>query len=75
MTSLPFDQMTLINLCISSYREATGATFIHSKAKVVMDVLFQIFCDNEIQQILQERQNALVVADLLEALVFVHETS
>ena len=30
VTSLPFDHMTLIDLYISSYREATGATFIHS---------------------------------------------
>ena len=29
-TSLPFDHVTLINLYISSYREATGATFIHA---------------------------------------------
>ena len=53
VTSVPFDHMTLINLYISSHREATEAT------------LFQIFCDNKIKQILQEKQNALVVTDLL----------
>ena len=30
VTSLPFDHVTLIDLYISSYREATGATFIHA---------------------------------------------
>ena len=29
-TSLPVDHTTLINLFISSYREATGAMFIHA---------------------------------------------
>ena len=29
-TSLPFDHVTLINLFIFSYREATGAMFIHT---------------------------------------------
>ena len=32
VTSLPFDHVTLINLHISSYREATGAMFIHANA-------------------------------------------
>ena len=32
VTLLPFDHVTLINLYISSYREATGATFIHANA-------------------------------------------
>ena len=31
----------------------------------VIDFSFQIFCDNKIQQILQERQIFLVVVDLL----------
>ena len=56
VTSLSFDHMILINLCISSYREATGATFIHTNAQVVIVFLLQIFCDNKIQQILLERQ-------------------
>ena len=30
--SLVFDHVTLINLCISNYREATGAMFIHAKS-------------------------------------------
>ena len=30
VTLLPFDHVTLINLYISSYREATGATFIQA---------------------------------------------
>ena len=54
--SLPFDHVTLINLYISSYREPTGAMFIYADTLVVINFLFQIFCDNEIQQILQERQ-------------------
>ena len=29
-TSLPFDHITLINLYINIYREATGAMFIHA---------------------------------------------
>ena len=64
VTSLPFDCVTLKNLFISSYREATGATFIHANASVIIDFLFQIFCENKIQQILQERQ-IIVVVDLL----------
>ena len=32
VTSLHFDHVTLINLYISSYREPTGATFIHTNA-------------------------------------------
>ena len=32
VTSLPFDYVTLIKLYISSFREATGDTFIHAKA-------------------------------------------
>ena len=75
VTSLPFDHVTLINLYISSYREATGATFIHANAQVVIDFLFQIFCDNKIQQILQERQMLLWQLTCLQVLVFVHETS
>ena len=47
---LPFDHKTLINLYISSHREATGATF---------NFLPQIICDNKIQQILQEIQMLL----------------
>ena len=71
-TSLPFDHVTLINLYISSYREATGATFIHANAQVVIDFLFQIFCDNKI---LQERQMLSWQLNFLQALTFVHETS
>ena len=32
VTSLPFDYVTFIKLYISSFREATGDTFIHAKA-------------------------------------------
>ena len=32
---------------------------IHEKDQVVINFLFQIFCDNKIQQILQERQMLL----------------
>ena len=71
-TSLPFDHVTLINLYISSYREATGATFIHAIAQVIIDFLFQIFCDNKI---LQERQMLLWQLNFLQALAFVHQTS
>ena len=53
--SLSFDHVALINLYISSYREAPGATFIHTNAYVVIGLLFQIFCDSKNQQILQER--------------------
>ena len=53
---LPFDHVTLINLYISSYGEATGAMFIHANTQIVINFLLQIFCDNKIQQILQERQ-------------------
>ena len=51
--SLPFDHVTFINLYISIYREATGATFIQYKPLGLTDFLFQIFCDNKI---FQERQ-------------------
>ena len=51
-TTLPFDHVTLINLYISSYREATGVTFIHKHLGII-DLLLQIFCNNKI---LQERQ-------------------
>ena len=71
-TSLPFDHVTLINHYISSYREATRATFVHAKAQVVIDLLFQILCDNKI---LQERQMLSQWLNFLQALVFVHETS
>ena len=54
--SLPFDHVTLINLYISSYREATWVMFFHANVQVVIDFLFQIFCDNKIQQVLQKRQ-------------------
>ena len=50
VTSLPSDHVTLINLYMSRCRGATGATFIYAT-----DFLFQIFCNNKIQQILQER--------------------
>ena len=50
------DHVTMIIFYISSYREVTGATFIHTNAEIIIDFLFQIFCDNKIQQILQERQ-------------------
>ena len=59
---LPFDHVTLINLYISSYREAT---LNHANALVVIGILFQIFCDSKNQQILQERQMLFVVVDLL----------
>ena len=57
--SLPFNRMTMINLYISSYREVTGATFIHTNTYFLINFLFEIFCDNKIQQILQERQMLL----------------
>ena len=66
--SLLFDHMTLINLYISSYREATGATFIHANTYIVMDFLSQIFCDNKIQQILQERQIKTYFRHILHAI-------
>ena len=34
--------------------EATGVVFIHANASVFIDFLFQTFCDNKIQRILQE---------------------
>ena len=74
ITSLPFDHVTLINIYISSYREDTEATFIQTNAQVIVDFLFQIFCDNE----WQERQIRQVLSwqlNFLQALVFVHETS
>ena len=64
--SLPFGHVTLINLYISSYREATGATFIHRNAQVIIHLLFQIFCDNKI---LQERQMLSRQLKVLQALV------
>ena len=30
--------------------------FIHAETYIVMDFLFQVFCNNNIQQILQQRQ-------------------
>ena len=71
-TPLPFNHMTLINLYISSYREATGAMFINANAQVVIDLLFQMFCDNKI---LQERQMLLWQLKVLQAVIFVYETS
>ena len=44
---LPSDNATLINLYISSYRKATGATFIQANAYVIIDFLFQIFRANK----------------------------
>ena len=42
--SLVFDHVTLINLCISNYREATGAMFIHAKSvKKVLKLLVFVF--------------------------------
>ena len=55
-TSFSFDHVKLINLYISSYSEAIGAMLIHANAYIVIDFLLQIFCDNQIQQILQEKQ-------------------
>ena len=75
VTSLPYDHETLINLYISSYREAIGATFIHGNAQVIIDFLLQIFCDNKIQQNLQERQMFSWQLTCLQALVFVLEQS
>ena len=71
-TSLPFDHMILINLFISNYTEATGAMFIHAKAWVVIDFLFQIYCDNKT---LHQRQMPSWQMNFLQAIVFVHETS
>ena len=72
VTSLPSDHVKLINLYISSYREAKGATFIHANAQVFIDLLFQIFCDDKI---LQERKILSWQMNFLQALVFVHTTS
>ena len=44
---ITFDHMALINIYISTYREATKATFIHANALVIIDLLFQMFCDNK----------------------------
>ena len=50
-------QVTSLGLFyISSYGEATEAAFIHANVQVVISFLLQIFYDNKIQQILQERQ-------------------
>ena len=49
---------------IPSYKEATGATFIHTNAYVNINFLFQIFCDNKNKANLARNTNALVVADL-----------
>ena len=54
--AITFDHVTLVNLYTFNYREATGAMFIHASTKVAMDFLFQTFCNNKIQQILQEKQ-------------------
>ena len=60
---------------MSSVTQATGAILIPTNAYVITDFLFQIFCDNKIQQILQERQMLLQQLTYLQALVFVNETS
>ena len=44
---------------MSSVTQATGAMLIPTNAYVITDFLFQIFCNNKIQQILQERQMLL----------------
>ena len=49
---------------IPSYKEATGAMFIHTNAYVIINFLFQIFCDNKNKANLARNTNALVVADL-----------
>ena len=60
---------------MSSVTQATGAILIPTNTYVIIDFLFQIFCDNKIQQILQERQMLLQQLTYLQALVFVNETS
>ena len=42
---LPFDYAT--NLYLSSYRKATGITFINTNAEVAINFLFQIICDKK----------------------------
>ena len=44
---------------MSSVTQATGAMLIPTNAYVITDFLFQIFCNNKIQQILRERQMLL----------------
>ena len=55
----------MINLCISSYRKATGATFI--QAEVAIDFLFQIFCYNKFCE-----TNVLLDGDLSTGLLYLY---
>ena len=73
--SLPLDHVILINLYISSYIDATEAMFINAHASVFINFLFQTFCENRIQQILQERQMFPWQLTCLQVLVFEHKTS
>ena len=50
----------MINLCISSYRKATGA-------KVAINFLFQIFCDNKFCE-----TNILLDGDLSTGLLYLY---
>ena len=56
VTSLSFDDEALINLSISSYSEATGATFIHKRLGRHGCLASANFA---------RKTNALVVVDLL----------
>ena len=68
--------MTFIDLYISPVMERPQVkVFVHANAEVVIDFLFQIICDNKIQQILQERKMHLWQLTYLQALVFEIETN
>ena len=62
--SLPFDQVILINLYISSYNKTIRATFIHANVETIINFLIQIVCNKKDSANFAKKTDALVVVDL-----------
>ena len=62
--SLPFDQVILINLYISSYSKTIRATFIHANVETIINFLIQIVCNKKDSASFAKKTDTLVVVDL-----------